>query len=219
MSARQITGSELESYRKSRGLSQVAMGHLLGTSGPTVNRWEKEEEDQQIPETTQKLLRMLIHGEMPFGQRDPEAEALEAEHFWKLKLTLADWHKLEALAQAGGFATVRDYLLSLIQEDLEAARRAEQEGPAGKWGRSLTSDQAPLEDVALLADATPKDAAGEAGAGDDVGAHTDAAAEVFAKKNPLPPAEVGAPAGTTPGRQDVTYKRPLRKSGTGAKRR
>lgn len=213
-----VTGSELEKYRKSRNLSQVAIGEMLGVSGPTVNRWEKDE--QEIPGPAQLLLRMLIHGEMPFGERDPQAEAMEVEHFWKLKLSLADWHKLEGLAQAGGFATVRDYLLSLIQEDLEEARRAEAEGVPGRWGRSLTSDQAPVDGLALVAEAKPGDGAGGDGAGDDVGAHTDAAAEVFAKQNPLPPAaEAGAPSGTTAGRKGVIYKRIPKNSDTGVRKR
>ena len=140
MASSPVTGSELEKYRKSRTLSQVSIGEMLGVSGPTVNRWEKDEQD--IPGPAQKLLRMLIHGEMPFGERDPQAEALEAEHFWELKLTLADWHKLEALAQAGGFATVRDYLLSLIQEEL-----SQQAG-------TRTSEHAPVDEMALSSEDT-----------------------------------------------------------------
>lgn len=115
MNADKITGADLERYRKSHDLSQVAIGEKLGVSGPTVNRWEKEEQD--IPGPAQLLLGMLIHGKQPFGASE-DTSAEEAKHFWQLKLTLGDWHKLEALATAGGFGTVRDYLLSLIQEHL-----------------------------------------------------------------------------------------------------
>lgn len=137
-----VTGSELEKYRKSRNLSQVAIGEMLGVSGPTVNRWEKDE--QEIPGPAQLLLRMLIHGEVPFGERDSQAEAMELAHFWNLRLSLADWHKLEALAAAGGFATVRDYLLSLIQQHLN-----EESGEGAVRDSALTTEHAPVDGVAL----------------------------------------------------------------------
>jgi hypothetical protein len=171
---------------------------MLGVSGPTVNRWEKDE--QEIPGPAQLLLRMLIHGEVPFGERDPQAEAMELAHFWNLRLSLADWHKLEALAAAGGFATVRDYLLSLIQQHLN------DETP---HGRSMTSDHGAVDEMALVSEG-----------GDAVGGHLGAAAEAFAQENPLPPAgEAGGTAGTTGVRKDVRYTRPQARSGTGAGKR
>lgn len=199
-----ITGSELEKYRKSRNLSQVAIGEMLGVSGPTVNRWEKDE--QEIPGPAQLLLRMLIHGEVPFKGDTVPPQIRDA--MWELEMSLGTWEEINRRRLAGGYATVTDWIASLVREELH-------EQPTRSDFR--TADQAPLEDVALLADLTPGDAAG---GGDDVGAHTDAAAEVFAKQNPLPPAgAAGAPAGTTAGRRDVIYKRPQGRSGTGAKRK
>lgn len=177
-----VSGSELETYRKSKKLSQVAIGEMLGVSGPTVNRWEKDEE-QEIPETAQKLLRMLIYGEMPFGQRDPQAEALEAEHFWQLKLSLADWHKLEGLAMAGGFVTVRDYLLSLIQEDLQREREESRTDKGWSQGDTITRGEGAVDEVALLSEeegkpVTTGDGGGalQAGADDFLKRHGEAGA-------------------------------------------
>lgn len=183
MNSPSITGSELEQYRKSRNLSQAGTAEMLGVSAPTVNRWEKGE--QEIPGPAQLLLRMLIHGEMPFGEREAAADAKEAEHFWQLKLSLADWHKLEALALAGGFMTVRDYLLALIQEDLRRER---------DMGTSRTSGEAPVDELALVAETTP-------GGGGGVDAALAAGAEVFAAQHPLPAGEAGGSAGTDSGRR------------------
>jgi len=109
-----ITGEELKQWREGRRLSQLDVGGMLGVSHSAVNRWES---GQDIPGPAQLLLAMLIHGELPFGQAE-DTSAEEEKHFWQLKLSLADWHKLESMAAAAGFATVRDYLLSLIQEHL-----------------------------------------------------------------------------------------------------
>lgn len=121
-----ITGSELKTWREQHRLNLEEVGQMLGgVTGPTVSRWEG---GQDIPGPAQLLLRLLMHGEMPFsagGQAGAESAAVreEARHFWSLRLTLEDWHKLEALAAAGGFATVRDYLMSLIQEHLSQQRK------------------------------------------------------------------------------------------------
>lgn len=109
-----MNGSELKLWRERSGISQRDLAARLDVSDSAVNRWEN---GQDIPGPAQLLLGMLIHGRQPFGNVEDTTEA-EAKHFWSLKLTLADWHKLEALATAGGFATVRDYLLSLIREHL-----------------------------------------------------------------------------------------------------
>lgn len=110
-----IDVAALKQWRESRKMSLRDVATLLGVSSPsTVNAWES---GQDIPGPAQLLLGMLIHGKQPFGASE-DTSAEEAKHFWQLKLTLADWHKLEALATAGGFGTVRDYLLSLIQEHL-----------------------------------------------------------------------------------------------------
>lgn len=198
-------GQKLLEWRARRGYTQEDVGNLLrGVTAPTVGRWEK---GQEIPGPVQICLECLLDGKVPF--QDVLEESPVKEAMWKLQMSLEAWERLDSLRLSGGFATVTDLIASLIQEELAQPEKTRSD--------FRTADQAPLEDVALLADLTPGDAAG---GGDAVGVHTDAAAEVFAKKNPLPPAgATGAPAGTTAGRKDVIYKRPQGRSGIGAKKR
>jgi len=200
-----LTGEVLKQWRETRNLSQFDVGELLSVSHSAINRWEN---GQEIPGPAQLLLRMLIHGEVPFKGDTVPPQIRDA--MWELEMSLGTWEEINRRRIAGGYATVTDWIASLVREELHDQHQR---------GDFRTTDQAPLDDLALVAETTPGGAAGGAGAGTDVSVHTDAAAEVFAKQNPLPPAEAGAPAGTTPGRQAVTYKRPLRTSGTGAKRR
>lgn len=98
-------------------MSQRDLALKLDVSDSAVNRWEN---GQEIPGPAQLLLNMLIHGEMPFPGVGPEGdEESERRHFWKLRLTLEDWHQLEALSVQAGFGCVRDYLLALIQDHLK----------------------------------------------------------------------------------------------------
>lgn len=199
-----LTGAELKSYREAHNLNLDDVGKMLGgVTGPTISRWES---GQEIPGPAQLLLRMLIHGEVPFKGDTVPPQIRDA--MWELEMSLGTWEEINRRRLAGGYATVTDWIASLVREELH-------EQPTRSDFR--TADQAPLEDVALLADLTPGDAAG---GGDDVAEHAAAAAEAFAKNNPLPPAgAAGAPAGTTAGRKDVIYKRLPRTSGTGAKKR
>lgn len=203
-----VSGSELELYRASKRLSQVALAEMLGVSGPTVNRWEKSE--QEIPETAQKLLRLLIHGKMPFQGAVVPPQIRES--MLQVEMNLGAFERLDALRIAGGYSSMTDFIASLLQEELNA-----QEDKGWSESDTLTRGEGKVDDVALLADLTPGDAAG---GGDAVGVHADAAAAAFEKQHPLPPAgAAGAPAGTTGARRDVIYKRPQGTSGTGIRKR
>lgn len=132
-------GTELKHWREQRGISQRDLAAQLDVSDSAVNRWEN---GQQIPGPVQMLLRLLIHGELPFGAGREDTADEESKHFWALKLTLADWHKLEGLASTAGFVTVRDYLLHLIREHLEESAH----------GRGSPSVAMTASDLALLAE-------------------------------------------------------------------
>lgn len=202
-----ITGAELRRYMTEKDLTLEDMGALLGGKvATTIMRWQN---GQEIPGDTQILLKLLIRGEMPFKEENTPRQIRDA--MWELEMSLGTWEEINRRRIAGGYATVTDWIASLVREELhEPQTRSD----------FRTTDHAPLDDLALVAEAKPGDAAGGAGAGDDVGAHTDAAAEAFAKQNPLSSAgAAGAPAGMTAGRKDVIYKRLPRTSGTGAKRR
>jgi hypothetical protein len=199
-----ITGAELRRYMTEKDLTLEDMGKLLGGKvATTIMRWQN---GADIPGDTQILLKLLIRGEMPFKEESTPRQVRDA--MWQLEMSLETWEEINRRRIAGGFATVTDWIASLVREELH-----EQQSRSD----FRTSDHGAVDEMALVADVTTEDAAG---AGDDVGAHTDAAAQAFAKQNPLPPAgESGAPAGTTAGRKDVTYKRPQARSGTGVKKR
>lgn len=60
-----MTPTDLKSLRNSLGLSQAALGALLGVDGFTVRRWEMPESansSRQIPPHARKLIRLLADG-------------------------------------------------------------------------------------------------------------------------------------------------------------
>jgi len=137
-----VTGEELKKWREQRGMSLHDMGQMLGgKTGPTVSRWEN---GQEIPGDTQLLLKLLIRGEMPFAGVGPVGDPeREAKNFWQLRLTLDDWHRLESLALAAGYDDTKDYILSLIQEDLNGQRGSKVTYPPAKEFLG-TGDDLPL---------------------------------------------------------------------------
>lgn len=52
----QLTGSELRFLRKEMGLSQAALGALLGTSEQNVSLWERR---GRIPKTSDRFVRLI----------------------------------------------------------------------------------------------------------------------------------------------------------------
>ena len=117
-----MNGEELKAHRKRTNSSLEQIAKLLGVSHSAVSRWE---DGQEIPGPAAKLLDWLINGAQPFaGIGDGYSPANEDRHFWKLRLSLEQWHDLEGRASVAGFSTVRDYILSMIQEHLDRDRKA-----------------------------------------------------------------------------------------------
>lgn len=211
MTHAQTLNQKLAAYRAQNRLSLREMAELLKiSSGSTIKSWE---DGAEIPGPPTLLLELLLEGKMPFQGLAVPPEIRDS--MLKVEMNLGAFERLDALRIAGGYASMTDFIASLLQDELNQSRPGADKG----WSEAdtRTRGEGKVDEVALLADLTPGDAAG---GGDAVGVHTDAAAEVFAKKNPLPPAgAAGAPAGTTAGRRDVIYKRPQGRSGTGAKRK
>ena len=112
-----MTGSELKQWREAQGKTQRELAEALDISQAALTRWEN---GQEIPGPAKKLLALLIDGVQPFESRGPANDSSrEAEHFWKLRLTLEDWHRLEALAKRQGYSQVRDYLLFVLKTHLQ----------------------------------------------------------------------------------------------------
>lgn len=115
-----MNGKTILDWRNAHGASQRALADMLGVSDAAVNRWEN---GQEIPGPASKLLDLLINGVQPFSTAgNPHDPAAEDKHFWKLRLSLEQWHELESRASKAGYGTVRDYLLSLIREHLDEAQ-------------------------------------------------------------------------------------------------
>lgn len=189
-----ITGAELRRYMTENDLTLEDMGQLLGGKvATTIMRWQNGAE---IPGDTQILLKLLIRGEMPFKEESTPRQVRDA--MWQLEMSLETWEEINRRRIAGGFATVTDWIASLVREELHEQNRSE----------SRTAEHGVVDEMALVSEG-----------GDAVGGHLDAAASAFAKENPLPAGEAGGTAGTTGARKDVRYTRPPGRSGTGAGKR
>lgn len=141
-----LTGAELKQYRLRHDLSLREMGEKLGGKSPTtIKRWEDGDgEDAEIPGNTQMLLKLLIRGEMPFGAECGAGSPLRSA-LMELEMQLGAFEKLSALAVAGGYSNIIEYIGALVQQHL-----ASEETHARKAGR------ADLAEVALLAEKPPE---------------------------------------------------------------
>lgn len=109
-----VTGAELKRYRASTGTSLQEMADLLQVKSPsTLSAWEN---GQEIPGPAQLLLRMLIHGEVPFKGDTIPPNIRDA--MWELEMSLETWEEINRRRIAGGYATVTDWIASLVREEL-----------------------------------------------------------------------------------------------------
>lgn len=138
-----ITGAELRRYMTEKDLTLEDMGHLLGGKvATTIMRWQN---GADIPGDTQILLKLLIRGEMPFQEESTPRQVRDA--MWELEMSLETWEEINRRRLAGGYATVTDWIASLVREELHEQQNR---------GDFKTADQAPPEDVALSSeDTTP----------------------------------------------------------------
>lgn len=112
-----ISGDELSQWRKTRSLSQEALGKKLGVSDAAVNRWEN---GQAIPSPVQLLLGLLMYGKNPFSQGDEEeSNPLTEAHF-----TLAEYEVFERERMRLGFNSVRDLLTWIAKQHVAAIKAA-----------------------------------------------------------------------------------------------
>ncbi len=88
---------------------------------------------------------MLIHGEVPFKGDTIPPNIRDA--MWELEMSLETWEEINRRRIAGGYATVTDWIASLVREELHEKQALSD---------SRTADHAPMEDVALSSeDTTP----------------------------------------------------------------
>ena len=150
-----LTGKEMQLYRASHGLSREKLGEILGgKSGVTIKRWE---EGQEIPGDSEMLLKLLIRGERPF--EDAAGPSPMRRSLLELEMRLEAFEKLQALALAGGYDTVTDYIGALVAQHL--AEESSQKRPGVSALPSKREDE-----IGLVAEEAAVYGAGLSGSGD-----------------------------------------------------
>lgn len=141
-----VTGHAIKNFRRQRGITLDELGALLGgVTGPTISRWES---GQDIPGPAKVLLACLMFGEQPFqSEIESRAGNETARNLWKLKLSLEDWRKLEAMATVRGYAETLDFIFAVLREELdqeaERLRSARDRNGGRKCRTKADLDEAP----------------------------------------------------------------------------
>lgn len=113
-----MTAPDLKFWRESRGMSQRDLAALLDVSPPTLNRWEKGE--QEIPGPASKLLDMLVDGKMPFDIPIlTELGSVVREDIGEVTMTVDAFEECLRRFREAGFATVTEWIAHLVREELK----------------------------------------------------------------------------------------------------
>ncbi len=102
-----MTAEQIRNYRESKGLTQSQFASLLRVSPTAVTQWEK---GQAPSGPASLLLEHLIEG-TPLFSATGEAD-------WDMPLTLKEWEEMERMRVRAGFLTVRDYMISLVRQEM-----------------------------------------------------------------------------------------------------
>jgi transcriptional regulator with XRE-family HTH domain len=103
----EITPSILKSWRKEKGLTQTQLGNRIGLDKFAVTNIEHGKRKISPPE--QMLLKLLIHGELPF----PLLSKLN-----ELDFTKPEWHFISMLSMREGFSNPNDWISAKIKSYL-----------------------------------------------------------------------------------------------------
>ena len=105
-----ITPKQLREWRRDTAMTQEALGKLLGLSKIAVTKIENEQ--RRISEPEQKLLQLLLHGDLPFHNSIIDAKTSQ------LEFTLEQWQVIEAAAAREGFDNAKDWIVEKIKSYL-----------------------------------------------------------------------------------------------------
>ena len=98
-------------WREAHGYSLRSLAEKLGVaSSSTISAWEG---GQPIPEVTQKVLRWLMRGEVPFASECDGAGLGE-----RVEMTVDAFEECLRLARAGGFGSVTEWIADLVRAEL-----------------------------------------------------------------------------------------------------
>lgn len=118
-----VTGRELREWREARGYSLKALAEKLGIkSASTINVWE---DGQDIPEVSQKVLRWLIRGEVPFEAEPGDLGSSVREDIGAVEMTVDAFEECLRRSREAGFASVTEWIAALVREELGSKAEGE----------------------------------------------------------------------------------------------
>lgn len=110
---------ELKQWRLQSSFSQEEVGSQLGVSHSAVNRWEKG--DQDIPGPADKLLRMIIRGEVPATLPTAGLGARLRTDIGGVEMTVNAFEECLRRARAAGFGSVTEWIAELVRQELRGS--------------------------------------------------------------------------------------------------
>ena len=109
-----ITAEHLKEWRKAEGLTQTALGEMIGLDKYAITTIETGR--RKISDPEQRLLKLLIYGEPPFpsarGPYDPQID-----------FTHEEWGLMTKIAHREGYHSARPWVIQRIRDFL-AMRQA-----------------------------------------------------------------------------------------------
>ena len=100
-----ITAEEMKAWRKAEGLTQEEFGNMLGWQKLVVTNIETGR--RGISEAEQRLLKLLIRGEMPFKGRDSYAPQIDFSE--------SEWAIMTRIAHREGYHSPRPWIVAKIR--------------------------------------------------------------------------------------------------------
>ena len=104
---KQITPKMIRSWRLKNGLTQVALGELLGLKKIALTKIESGQ--RAISEPEQKLFRMLMFGELPFASIELEKKSSD------LYFTPHEWDIVQMMARKNGYTDAKMWVVDRIR--------------------------------------------------------------------------------------------------------
>jgi len=118
-----ISAVELKTWRLQSSFSQEQVGEKLGVSHSAVNRWEQGGENgQAIPGPADKLLRMLIRGEMPLDLPSVSLGSQVREDIGAVEMTVEAFEECLRRAREAGAGSVTEWIADLVREELRTGK-------------------------------------------------------------------------------------------------